>query len=254
MRWVLAALAAAMLLAPAPGEAQMRRGPDFLPNLPVVDQDGRQLQFYDDLIKDKIVVIMFIYTSCTDICPITTARMTQIEDKLGDVLGRDIFIVSLTVDPVNDTPERLKAYSKAFSTGPGWTFVTGRPEDIRAINYRLGERSKVLSEHRNEIVLGNDVTGEWQRDNVMGDLERVTTSIREMDPKYRDQVRQVRVNPANEHGPRDGHAARTGDVQEDVHRLSHHRSRRQGRAGPARRHRAARPRVAGAATCAIRSA
>ena len=174
----------------------MRRGPDFLPNLPVVDQDGRQLRFYDDLIKDKIVVIMFIYTSCTDICPITTARMTQIEDKLGDVLGRDIFIVSLTVDPVNDTPERLKAYSKAFSTGPGWTFVTGRPEDIRAINYRLGERSKVLSEHRNEIVLGNDVTGEWQRDNVMGDLERVTTSIREMDPKYRDQVRQVRANPA----------------------------------------------------------
>ena len=76
MRWVLAALAAAMLLAPAPGEAQMRRGPDFLPNLPVVDQDGQQLRFYDDLIKDKIVVIMFIYTSCTDICPITTARMT----------------------------------------------------------------------------------------------------------------------------------------------------------------------------------
>ena len=229
-----------------PGEAQTRRGPDFLPNLPVVDQDGRQLRFYDDLIKDKIVVIMFIYTSCTDICPITTARMTQIEDKLGDALGRDIFIVSLTVDPVNDTPERLKAYSKAFSTGPGWTFVTGRPEDIRAINYRLGERSKVLSEHRNEIVLGNDVTGEWQRDNVMGDLERVTTSIREMDPKYRDQVRQVRANPANEHGSGDGHAARTGDVQEDMHRLPHHRRRRQGRAGPARRHRAARSRLAGA--------
>ena len=196
MRWLLAALATATMLAPVSGEAQTRRGPDFLPNLPVVDQDGRQLRFYDDLIKDKIVVIMFIYTSCTDICPITTARMTQIEDKLVDVLGRDIFIVSLTVDPVNDTPERLKAYSKAFSTGPGWSFVTGRPEDIRAINYRLGERSKVLSEHRNEIVLGNDVTGEWQRDNVMGDLERVTTSIREMDPKYRDQVRQVRTNPA----------------------------------------------------------
>ena len=192
---VLAALtAAALLCANAPSQAQ-RRGPDFLPNLPVVDQDGRQLRFYDDLIKDKIVVIMFIFTSCTDICPITTARMTQIEDKLVDVLGREVFIVSLTVDPENDTPERLKAYSKAFSTGPGWTFVTGKPADIRAINSKLGERSKVLSEHRNEIVLGNDITGEWQRDNVMGDLERVTTSIREMDPKYRDQVRQVRANP-----------------------------------------------------------
>lgn len=196
MRWVLAALAAAMLIAPVSGKAQTRRGPEFFTNLPVVDQDGRQLKFYDDLIKDKVVVVMFIYTSCTDICPITTMRMTQIEDELGAAVGRDIFIISLTVDPEHDTPEKLKAYSKAFGTGPGWSFVTGKPEDIRAINYRLGERSKVLSDHRNEIVLGNDATGEWQRDNVMGDLKRVTRSIREMDPKYRDEVRQVRANPA----------------------------------------------------------
>ena len=102
----------------------------------------------------------------------------------------------MTVDPEVDTPEKLKAYSKAFATGPGWSFVTGKPEDIRAINYRLGERSKVLSEHRNEIVLGNDVTGEWQRDNVMGDLDRVVRTIREMDPKFRAQVQPVPRNPA----------------------------------------------------------
>src|ERR1044072_808785 len=199
---------------PAPGEAHVRRGPYFLPNLPVVDQDGRQLRFYDDLIKDKVVVIMFIYTSCTDICPITTSRMTQIEDELRmtqigdkvvDVLGRDIFIISLTVDPVNDTPEKLKAYSKTFGTGPGWTFVTGKPEDIRAINYRLGERSKVLSEHRNEIVLGNDLTGEWQRDNVLGDIKVVTTSIPEMHPKSRDRVRQVGTGPGMNTGLAMGH-------------------------------------------------
>src|ERR1041384_746717 len=136
MQRLLAALAAAMaiILAPAPGEAQVRRGPDFLPNLPVTDQDGQQLKFYDDLIKDKIVVVMFIYTSCTDICPLTTARMTQIEDKLGPAVGRDVFIVSMTVDPEVDTPAKLNAYSQAFGTGPGWTFVTGKPEDIRAIN------------------------------------------------------------------------------------------------------------------------
>jgi cytochrome oxidase Cu insertion factor (SCO1/SenC/PrrC family)/cytochrome c2 len=191
-RSVLAVFAAfAILCASAPADAQMRRGAEFFPNLPVVNQHGEQLKFYDDLIKDKIVVVMFIYTSCTDICPLTTARMTQIEDKLGAAVGREIFIVSITVDPENDTPGKLKAYSRAFGTGPGWSFVTGRPEDIRAINHRLGERSKVLSEHRNEIVLGNDRTGEWQRDNVMGDLDRVTLSIREMDPAWRDRVRQV---------------------------------------------------------------
>jgi len=191
-RSVLAALAAfATLSGSVTGEAQTRRGPEFFPNLPVVNQEGQALKFYDDLIKDKIVVVMFIYTSCTDICPLTTARMTQIEDRLGAAVGRDIFIVSMTVDPVTDTPQRLKEYARRFGTGPGWTFVTGKPEDIRAINYRLGERSKVLSDHRNEIVLGNDVTGEWQRDNVMGDLDRVVMSIREMDPKWRDQVRPV---------------------------------------------------------------
>ena len=196
-RVMTAALAAfAILSTAATGEAQMRRGPEFFPNLPVVNQNGETLKFYDDLIKDKIVIVMFIYTSCTDICPLTTARMTLIEDKLGPAVGRDIFIVSMTVDPEVDTPEKLKAYSKSFATGPGWTFVTGKPEDIRAINYRLGERSKILSDHRNEIVLGNDVTGEWQRDNVMGDLDRVVTTIREMDPKWRAQVQPAARNSA----------------------------------------------------------
>jgi cytochrome oxidase Cu insertion factor (SCO1/SenC/PrrC family)/mono/diheme cytochrome c family protein len=196
-RVMTAALAAcAVLSTAATGEAQMRRGPEFFPNLPVVNQNGETLKFYDDLIKDKIVIVMFIYTSCTDICPLTTARMTLIEDKLGNAVGRDIFIVSMTVDPEVDTPEKLKAYSKSFATGPGWTFVTGKPEDIRAINYRLGERSKVLSDHRNEIVLGNDVTGEWQRDNVMGDLDRVVTTIREMDPNWRAQVQPAARNAA----------------------------------------------------------
>ena len=196
-RVMTAALAAcAILIAYTAADAQQRRGPAFFPNLPVTNQNGETLKFYDDLIKDRIVVIMFIYTSCTDICPLTTARMTLVEDRLGDKLGKDIFIVSMTVDPEVDTPEKLKAYSKAFATGPGWTFVTGKPDDIRAINYRLGERSKVLSDHRNEIVLGNDATGEWQRDNLMGDLDRVVTTIREMDPSYREQARAVPRNAA----------------------------------------------------------
>lgn len=199
-RVLLAVLAVALAVLAGRTEAQVRSGPGFFPNLPVVDQDGRELKFYDDLVKGKVVVFMFIYTSCTDICPITTARMTQIEDRLGDAMGRDVFIVSMTVDPENDTPERLKAFSQTFGTGPGWTFVTGKPADIRAINYRLGERSKVLSEHRNEIVIGNDVTGEWQRDNLMGDLPRVVLTIRAMDPAWRDQVREAPRSAAMDTG------------------------------------------------------
>jgi protein SCO1/2 len=197
----IAALGAVTVAAPGALEAQGRRwGEGYFPNVPVVTQDGKELRFYDDLIKGKIVVISFIYTNCPDICPLTTARMAQVEDKLGEVAGRDIFLISITVDPENDTPQKLKAFSDAFHVGAGWQFVTGKPEDIRAINYKLGERSKRLSDHRNEIVLGNDATGEWQRDNVLGDIDRVVMTIRAMDPKWRQEARNVAHNPAGDTG------------------------------------------------------
>jgi len=186
----IALFAALAFSTPSRVEAQGRPwGKDYFPNLPVVTHDGKTLRFYDDLIKGKVVVISFIFTSCKDICPITTSRLAQIEEKLGDRVGRDIFIYSISVDPENDTPERLKKYAEAFHAGPGWLFLTGKMADIRAINGKLGERMRSLTEHRNEIVLGNDATGEWQRDNVFGDLNRVVASIHAMDPTWREQVR-----------------------------------------------------------------
>src|SRR5712671_6622841 len=141
----IVALAAMTVAAPGTVAAQgNRRGENYFPNLPVVTQDGKTLKFYDDLIKGKIVLSSFIYTSCPDICPLTTARIAQVEEKLGEVVGRDMFLISMTVDPENDTPERLKAFAEAFHAGPGWSFVTGKPEDIRAINYKLGDRSRKL--------------------------------------------------------------------------------------------------------------
>jgi cytochrome oxidase Cu insertion factor (SCO1/SenC/PrrC family) len=96
-------------------------GASYFPNLPVIDQNGRTLKFYDDVIKGKIVIISFIYTTCQDACPLTTARLVQLADKLektGAVVGRDLFFVSMSVDPNNDTPERLKAFADAFDMGP----------------------------------------------------------------------------------------------------------------------------------------
>jgi protein SCO1/2 len=196
-RNVLAALAvvAALVLA-APGASKARGsrwGEAYIPNLPVVTQDGETLRFYDDLIKDKVVVISFIFTSCPDLCPLTTARLAEVRDMLGDAVGRDIFFISLTVDPEHDTPERMKAFADAFHAGegPGWRFVTGRPEDIKLINRRFGDRSaeRGLSDHRNEIVIGNGATGDWTRNSALGDIEEVVRDIRSMDPKRRDEVR-----------------------------------------------------------------
>ena len=191
------ALAAVIISARGPLEAQGARwGANYFPNLPVVTQDGKTLKFYDDVIKGKIVLISFIYTNCPDICPLATARIAQVEDKLGDMVGRDIFFVSMTVDPERDTPERLKEFATAFDAGPGWLFLTGKPEDIKSINAKLGDRSRTLSEHRNEIVLGNDATGEWTRNTTLGDLDRLIMDIRAMDPKWRAEVHEPKFDPA----------------------------------------------------------
>jgi cytochrome oxidase Cu insertion factor (SCO1/SenC/PrrC family)/cytochrome c2 len=164
-------------------------GANYFPNVPVIDQNGHTMNFYDDVIKGKIVVISFIYTNCQDICPLTTARMAQLEDKLDGAVGRDLFFISMSVDPERDTPEKMKAFADAFDAGPGWLFLTGKLEDIRAINYKLGDRSdRSLSQHRNEIVLGNDATGDWQRASVFGDLDSLVISIRQMNPKWLNEV------------------------------------------------------------------
>ena len=158
-------------------------GGNYFSNLPVVTQDGKTLRFYDDVIKGKVVVVSFIYTSCTDICPLTTARLALVADQLGDTLGRDVFFVSMTVDPETDTPARLKTYAEAFTSNPGWLFLTGKPEDIRAINSKFGNRSPLLAEHKMEIVLGNDATGDWQRDTPFGEIASIVYNIRGMNPK-----------------------------------------------------------------------
>jgi protein SCO1/2 len=162
---------------------------DYFTNLPVTTHEGLTVPFYDALVKDKMVVFTFIYLNCNDICPLTTSRMAEIRDRLGDRVGRDIFIYSMTMDPERDTPELLKEHAEAFGAGKGWLFLTGKPDDIKQLRWKLGERSRALTEHRNDMILGNDVTGEWSRTSVYSDLDVAVSAIRELDPVWRAEVR-----------------------------------------------------------------
>jgi len=185
-RYIQVLFAILALLALGSQSTQASRwGKTYFPDAIVVTHDGRTLRFYDDLIKDKIFVISFLFTTCRDICPLATARLAELQEKLGDSMGRDIFFYSLSIDPETDTPERLKEYAKTFGAGPGWLFLTGKPEDIHIIRHKLGERSKVLSDHRNEILLGNGATGQWARNNVLGDLNNLALTVRGMNPAWR---------------------------------------------------------------------
>ncbi|WP_237062798.1 SCO family protein [Loktanella sp. M215] len=181
------AAAAGLLALTLPASAGPKRDAGYFTNLPLVTQDGQTVALYDDLIAGKIVVFNFIYTDCNDLCSFTTARMVQIADWLGDRVGRDIFIYSISLDPVNDTPEKLRAFAAGFGIEPGlgWTFLTGDPADIDVIRRKLGERGDNLYDHRSDMLIGNADRDFWRRTSVMGSLKLATQTILEMDPDWR---------------------------------------------------------------------
>src|SRR6267142_5676694 len=121
----------------AVGRSAARSSARF-PNVVLRTHENTSVRFYDDLIKGKVVLINFFFTSCTTICPRTTANLVKVEEALADRLGRDVFIVSVSVDPVADTPDVLRQYAASYKTKPGWVFVTGRPDDIDLIRRELG--------------------------------------------------------------------------------------------------------------------
>lgn len=158
-------------------------GANYLPNPNVFSQENRALKFYDDLFKNKIVVVSFIYTSCRDICPVVTARLAQVQERLGSDADK-IQFVSVSIDPERDTPAKLREYAEAFGIKKNWTFVTGNVDDMKQIRFKLGERSRKLTEHGNTILLYNDGTGEWSRDSAFSDLNVLASNIRTMNPEW----------------------------------------------------------------------
>src|SRR6476469_8995931 len=118
--------------------AQNRWGSNYFPNVTLTTQDGKKVQFYDDLIKGKIVAINLIYTTCKFACPLETARLAQVYRLIGDRMGRDVFFYSISIDPDTDTPAVLKEYAEKFHAGPGWLFLTGKKSDIDVISRKLG--------------------------------------------------------------------------------------------------------------------
>lgn len=151
-----------------PVAADEHYGATHFTNLPLITQDGKTVHFYDDLLKGKIVAINLIYTHCEYSCPLETARLAQVQKLLGDRMGKDIFFYSITIDPKRDTPEVLKGYAEKFHAGSGWTFLTGKKEDIDLISRRLGLWSPVqtLDGHTPHLLIGNEATGQWMRDSA----------------------------------------------------------------------------------------
>ncbi|HET9525751.1 MAG TPA: SCO family protein, partial [Pyrinomonadaceae bacterium] len=123
---------------------------------------GKQLDFYADLIKGKSVAINFVFTTCTAICPSLTATFRKVQQEARK-RGLDVQLISISVDPTVDTPERLQEYAKKFKAEPGWTFVTGDKAEIDSLLQALGVAVVNKNDHTPMVLIGNEVADHWTR-------------------------------------------------------------------------------------------
>ncbi|HEX8162460.1 MAG TPA: SCO family protein [Pyrinomonadaceae bacterium] len=158
-------------------EAQPQGGPSAaakpsMPDVEVTDQDGRKSRFYTDLVKGKVVIINFVFTSCTYVCPMQGANFAKLQAALGDRLGRDVSLISVSTDPVVDTPARLKAWGERFGAKPGWTLVTGGKDEMEKLLRSLTGDGARRGEHSPVALLGDFERGAWVRAYGLSEPER----------------------------------------------------------------------------------
>jgi protein SCO1 len=169
---------AALAAAPFPG-GLVARAPSFdessrkdlqeryFPNFELTTHEGKKVRFYDDLIKDKVVVINFMYVDCEGKCPVITANLLKVQKLLGDRVGRDIFMYSITLDPKHDDAKALNQYAMMHGVKPGWVFLTGKPDEIDTLRRKLGfsdgnpKLDKDRNNHIGMVRYGNEPRQWW---------------------------------------------------------------------------------------------
>ena len=150
-----------------------------VPDETVVDQDGKPVKFYSELVQNKVVVISLSYTTCEAICSMQGQNLAKLQERLADQLGKDVHIISISLDPERDSPERLKAWGKKFGVRAGWKLVTGGKQEIDRIIKAFTGGPPEKEEHSLSLTLhiGNDSTGKWITAYGLTDPERLVYLI-----------------------------------------------------------------------------
>src|SRR5918997_1304795 len=159
---------------PAPQKPQeVSAAQKYFTDVELIDQDGEKVRFYTDVLKGKTVVVNAFFTTCTSVCPPMNRSMEKIQEAFADRVGKDVFLVSLTVDPATDTPARLKEYAAKFHAGKGWTFLTGKKENLDWALYKLGQYVENKDDHKTVVIIGNEATGLWKKAFGMARVEEL---------------------------------------------------------------------------------
>ena len=149
---------------PADKAAAEAKARDYFSNVELVDQNGRSLKFYDEVLKDNIVVISFIFTNCQSACPLMTRNLTMIRDMLGEDERRAIQFVSISIDPLRDTPSAMKEFAqKHDADNGGWLWLTGQPDDVSFVTKRLGSYTDDPEAHTTTLLAANVRNAHWTK-------------------------------------------------------------------------------------------
>lgn len=195
-RYLIGGLGVGMLGLLAHGALSGRQTPKVsgpgtldLPNTPLFNQDGRRFAFYDDLVRGKVVVLNMMYTNCGATCPTSIANLRGVQRMLGDRLGRDVFMYSLTLQPELDQPRHLREYIERYRLGPNWDFFTGDPQDMYALRYALGfydiepEVDANQFTHTGMVRVGNEPINRWTMVPSLTAPEHILYTINHVDPR-----------------------------------------------------------------------
>jgi cytochrome oxidase Cu insertion factor (SCO1/SenC/PrrC family) len=160
-------------LADKPAPAQKYFGSAVL-----TDQNGEKLRLYDDLLKGKIVVVNTFFSSCDGVCAVIMPKLAALQAVAGDRLGRDVSFLSISVDPLTDTPAKLKTYADGLGAKRGWHLLTGDREQVEQALTKFGQYVEVRESHSNLLIMGNDRTGLWKKVLGLSKAEDIATSFR----------------------------------------------------------------------------
>ena len=165
--------------AKAPSREEKARG--YFTDTILYDEQGRAVRFYTDVLQGNVVVVNFIFTRCTDACPLVTRRMNGVRRELGDRFGRDVRFVSISVDPEFDTPQELRKFAvKQEADYSAWTWLTGKKEDVDRVLQRLGEVVANPGDHSTGFLAANVRTGHWTRIRPDASPAVVAQRVREL--------------------------------------------------------------------------
>ena len=185
---VAAAMSPLLLAEAARAVPFTTRGKEYFTDAVLRTQDNRPVRFYTDLLKGKRVLLNFVFVGCTDICDSVTANLAVVQEMLGDRMGRDIFMYSITLMPEFDTPEVLKAYADRFHVKPGWSFLTGAPADVEKLRHRLGfadidpARDADIFQHAAMLRIGEEPLDRWAMAAALLPSERLFETINRLLP------------------------------------------------------------------------